>query len=240
MKANWAKAEAKATADSNRLIPTYDENAQRPEDVYKLHDIIPEVEFNALSITPLKAAATMHERKALLPHSRSNWINQHLSLIFSAPKPNKTHLKLLLYISAMFAFKNASKLVNDKQALQERLKGVPSVVVDGLLSRFTETSRDKNQTKITPQTETMMLTYMFALCLRVDDYATDTTLLAMDLAMAATKVDPLFKSLGCKVGILSPPELKRLGLPDSAAITKRAVLRIPLEFPKTRIQRARR
>ncbi len=60
----------------------------------------------------------------------------------------------------------------------------------------------------------MMLTYMFALCLRVDDYATDTTLLAMDLAMAATKcvsilcrltfscsfpclrVDPLFKSLG--------------------------------------------
>ncbi len=53
--------------------------------------------------------------------------------------------KLLLYISAMFAFKNASKLVNDKQALQERLKGVPSVVVDGLLSRFTETSRDKNQ-----------------------------------------------------------------------------------------------
>ncbi len=92
MKANWAKAEAKATADSNRLIPTYDENAQRPEDVYKLHDIIPEVEFNALSITPLKAAATMHERKALLPHSRSNWINQHLSLIFSAPKPNKTHL----------------------------------------------------------------------------------------------------------------------------------------------------
>ncbi|PSS37246.1 hypothetical protein PHLCEN_2v884 [Hermanssonia centrifuga] len=86
------QAEAKATADSNRLIPTYDENAQRPEDVYKLHDIIPEVEFNALSITPFKVAVTMHERKALLPHSRSNWINQHLSLLFSAPKPNKIHL----------------------------------------------------------------------------------------------------------------------------------------------------
>ena len=106
----------------------------------------------------------------------------------------------------MFAFKNASRVVNDKAALQERLKDVPSLVVDGLLSRFTETSRDNNQcvqscfrfqdhadtvaissTKMTPQTETMLLAYMFALCLRVDDYATDTTLIAKDLSMAVTK-----------------------------------------------------
>lgn len=40
---------------------------------------------------------------------------------------------------------------------------------------------------MTPQTETMLLSYMFALCLRVDDYATDTTLLAKDLSMAVTK-----------------------------------------------------
>ena len=44
--------EAKATENSSRLIPPYDENASRPDDVYKLHDIIPEAEFNALSITP--------------------------------------------------------------------------------------------------------------------------------------------------------------------------------------------
>lgn len=45
----------------------------------------------------------------------------------------------------MFAFRASSRLVNDKQALQERLKDVPTIVVDGLLSRFTETSRDKNE-----------------------------------------------------------------------------------------------
>ena len=32
-------------------------------------------------------------------------------------------------------------------------------------------------------------------------------------------------------------ELKRLGLPDSAGQTKRAVLRVPLEFPKPRMKR---
>jgi DNA-directed RNA polymerase I subunit RPA49 len=33
---------------------------------------------------------------------------------------------------------------------------------------------------------------------------------------------------------LSPADLKRLGLPDSAAHTKRAVLKVPLTFPKAR------
>ena len=52
---------------------------------------------------------------------------------------------MLLYISSMFAFKFAARIVNDKTALQARLQDVPSIVVDGLLSRFTETSRDKNE-----------------------------------------------------------------------------------------------
>lgn len=45
----------------------------------------------------------------------------------------------------MLAFRAASRVVSDKQVLQERLKAVPSIVLDGLLSRFTESSRDKNE-----------------------------------------------------------------------------------------------
>ena len=61
----------------------------RPDDAYKLHDIIPEAEFNALSITKIRGA-NGHNRILALPYSRSNWVNQHLTLLFSAPKPNKT------------------------------------------------------------------------------------------------------------------------------------------------------
>lgn len=35
----------------------------------------------------------------------------------------------------------------------------------------------------TTQTETNLLTHMFALCLRIDDFATDTAVLATDLSM---------------------------------------------------------
>ncbi|KAI0092308.1 RNA polymerase I associated factor, A49-like protein [Irpex rosettiformis] len=232
--------EAKAAADSNRLIPPYDENASRPDDVYKLHDIIPEAEFNALSIAPLKSAGSNKERQAMLPYSRSNWINQHLNLVYSTPRVNKNTVKTLMYISTLFAFKNASRIIDDKQKLQERLKHVPSIIIDGLLSRFTQTSKDKNEARITPEKETMLLTSMFALCLRVDDYATDTSLLSKDLSMATSKINPLFKSLGCKIETLSAHDLKRLGLPDTAADSKRAVLKLPLVFPQVRVKRTRR
>ncbi|KAI0354308.1 RNA polymerase I associated factor A49-like protein [Trametes cingulata] len=232
--------EAKATADSSRLVPPYNADAQNPGDVYALHDIIPEAEFNALPISAFKSAKSDKDRIALLPFSRSDWLKLQLKLIYSAPKPNKTDLKLVYYVSTMMAFFKNSRNVGDKDALQQKLSGVPPIVLDGLISRFTETERSTNKPKMTPQTETMLLAYMFALCLRVEDYASDVETIAHDLSMAPTKVMNLFKSLGCTIKKLGPNELKERGLPDSAAETKRAVLKVPLEFPKNRVKRAGR
>ncbi|RDX40440.1 RNA polymerase I associated factor, A49-like protein [Polyporus arcularius HHB13444] len=232
--------EAKATADSSRLIPPYNADAQRPQDVYALHDIIPEAEYNALSIGAIKAAKTQPERLKLLPFDRSDWVKLQLRLIFAAPKPDKTELKTVFYISAMMAFLKNARNVGDKDALQQRLSRVPSIVLDGLISRFTEKERDTNKPKVTPQMETLLLTHMFALCLRVDAYAADIETIAHDLSMPPAKVNGLFKSLGCTVKNLSYAELKERGLPDTAGATKRAVLKVPLEFPKIRVKRARR
>ncbi|KAJ3478951.1 hypothetical protein NLI96_g9400 [Meripilus lineatus] len=235
-----SKEEAKAIADSSRLIPPYDQGAGSPHLVYALEDIVPKAELDSISISPFKAAKTEQERRNLLPFSRSNWISHHLGLVFSAPKVNKKDLQILVYISTMIAFKQASRTIKDKTALQERLKGVPGVVVDGLVSRFTESARESNVAQMTSAMETKLLTYMFALCLRIDDYATDTSVLAKDLQMSTPQVNTLFKSLGCKIVSLGERELKRLGLPDSESSTKRAVLKIPLEFPAVRMKRTKR
>lgn len=67
--------------------------------------------------------------------------------------------------------------------------------------------------RVTQEMETNLLTHMFALCLRMDEWATDTAILARDLSMPVAKVDQLFKSLGmsvvrsstfCKINPLSP------------------------------------
>jgi DNA-directed RNA polymerase I subunit RPA49 len=83
--------EMKEIADSNRLIPPFDPNATIPADVYKLHDIIPEIEWKALSVSSFMAATRDSERIALLPFRRSEWINHHLKLLFKNEdeKPSK-------------------------------------------------------------------------------------------------------------------------------------------------------
>ncbi|KIN97762.1 hypothetical protein M404DRAFT_1005830, partial [Pisolithus tinctorius Marx 270] len=117
------------------------------------------------------------------------------------------------------------------------LTSMPSVVADGLLSRFTESARTSSKSQFTSQKETLLLTHMFALCLRVDDYATNTEIIAKDLSQSTQSINTLFKSMGCQITKLTVADLKRFGLPDSAAETKHALLKVPLEFPKPRGKR---
>lgn len=153
----------KTIADSHRLIPPFNSAATVPSEVYNLHDIIPEAEWKALSISAFTAATRDNERVALLPFKRSDWINHHLKLLFKNEneKPSKRNMysplslhrvsltlrccsKILYYTSTMLAFHQVSARL-DKAKLAERLSGVPSIIVDGLLSRFSETARGSTE-----------------------------------------------------------------------------------------------
>ena len=49
--------------------------------------------------------------------------------------------KVLFYISCMFAFKRAASRAHDRESLREKMTMVPNRIVDGLIARFTETTR---------------------------------------------------------------------------------------------------
>ncbi|KAJ2923265.1 hypothetical protein H1R20_g13827, partial [Candolleomyces eurysporus] len=163
--------EAKEFADSNRLIPSFDATATEPGDVYPLHNIIPEAEWKALSVSAFDSTTNDKERLALLPHRSSEW-----------KYPEARH-------------------------------------------------------QSTSSTKTNLLTHMFALCLKLENFAADSETLAKDLSMSTTEINQLFKTLGCKISKLTDRERTRLGIADNAAETKRAVLTAPVEFPKPRLKR---
>jgi DNA-directed RNA polymerase I subunit RPA49 len=77
------------SANAARLIPDYNANAERPEDIYPLHNIIPEPEWAALDslLHKLKNATDDRSRVRLLPNARSDWLRHHLMLAYSVPKP---------------------------------------------------------------------------------------------------------------------------------------------------------
>jgi DNA-directed RNA polymerase I subunit RPA49 len=142
-----AAEESKETTDKNRLIPLFDTTATEPGDIYPLHDIIPEAEWKALSVSALDAVQTDRERIAMFPFRKSTWVNDHLKALDGASgKSKKKNLKILLYISAMLAFRQATFTKSlDKEKLYERLEAVPNIVVDSLLSRFAEIPRGSSR-----------------------------------------------------------------------------------------------
>ena len=111
------------SVNAARLIPAYDADAQRPGDIYPLHNIIPELEWAALdSLLPkLKHATDDRARARLLPNARSDWIRQHLMLIYSSSKPKSKIVfvplciiyRLFALISPIYEQKNADILLDD-------------------------------------------------------------------------------------------------------------------------------
>jgi DNA-directed RNA polymerase I subunit RPA49 len=77
------------SANAARLIPVYNIDAERPEDIYPLHNIVPEPEWATLDslYSKLKKAADDRSRTRLLPNARSDWLQHHLMLAYSSPKP---------------------------------------------------------------------------------------------------------------------------------------------------------
>ncbi|KAJ3572194.1 hypothetical protein NP233_g3247 [Leucocoprinus birnbaumii] len=254
--------EAKEAADNNRLIPPFSTTATEPDDIYALHSIIPENEWKALSISAFDETTSHKDRIALLPHTRSQWVTAHMHRWGNpgSGKERKKNLKLLLYISALFAFRNAADRRDfNTDQIRERLSALPSIVVDGLLSRFTEKARGSTSHQSTSATKTFLLTNLFALCLKVDNFATNTATLSNDLSISKDqyacfahlssivsqppfpflmniRVNQLFKSLGCKVSTLNQLERTKHGVSDSGD-SKYATLSAPLVFPKPRQKR---
>lgn len=230
--------EAKEVADSNRPVPPFSATATSPADVYPLHGIIPEPEWKALPVSAFYAAGSANERKAALPFRFSHWVNTRVETAMEqGDKERKRTLKTLFYISSMMAFRRATDRKFKTEDLPTKLQGVPGPVIDSLLARFTECPRGSTQPRTTPALQTRLLTHLLALCLRVDNYAADAALIARDLSLATDYMNDVFKSLGCKLVKLNERERTRLGLPDSVADEKRAVLTAPVEFPKQRMKK---
>ncbi|KAJ7160998.1 Rpa49 subunit specific to nuclear RNA polymerase I [Mycena filopes] len=235
------KEEAKDLADSNRAVPPFSATATDPADIYPLHGIIPEPEWKALSIDAFSEAGSAYERKQLLPFRGSDWVNARIeSAMEQSEKDRKRSLKILFYISSMMAFRRATSHNFKKEELPAKLATVPGAAIDGLVSRFTECPRGSTEPKTTPQLELRLLANILALCLRIDNYAADHLLIARDLSLAPDKTSAIFKSLGCKIITLGERERTRLGLPDSVANEKRAVLTGPVQFPKQRMKKKTR
>lgn len=121
-------------------------------------------------------------------------------------------------------------------------------MVDGILERFTESVGKKYS--VTDKTKTKLLAWICVVWLHIDEYSTEVAKVAQELSMPPNKsvdtlrlklkcsrsrVQDIFKSVGCKVDVASPIEREKLGISlADARLSRKAVLKTPVVFPKQR------
>lgn len=224
--------------DTHANLPIPPPNTQTTElkEVYSLSDIISPSELSAIHIKTIIQESNERNRTALLPFKNSRYINEHLTKALSAKKKNKRHIKLLYYASLLMAFYTNHQLVSKKDLLTKKLGDPPLILVDNLITRFSEYARSRTnhetiQSVITSYGVDKILCYLFALCLIIDDFSVDINLLAQDLSLSNQKCKELFKTLGCKIQGYTETERLTLNLSKAEAKSyKRAVLTLPFEF----------
>ncbi|KAM0748695.1 RNA polymerase I associated factor, A49-like protein [Meredithblackwellia eburnea MCA 4105] len=238
-------------ANASRPIPPFVIDAATPGAVYPLETVVSRNELAAIKTDPFMSAEMHKDRIKLLPYKRSQFVHDHIrSFVASGAAGNKTKLRLTIHFSHLMAFRQFAGFGReiDFISLKEKMKEVDEASIMALVERFTEKlSTGQGETrKMTDWMQMKLLSYLLVVALKIDGEVTDVNKLAEDLEMGVPKVQELFKSLGCTIIAPSTEEralLVRSGRASNdveARKCKRAVLRVPLEFPKERRGKAKK
>ncbi|KTW27214.1 DNA-directed RNA polymerase I subunit RPA49 [Pneumocystis jirovecii RU7] len=237
--------EAKKGLENGDLpVPPQNIQTTNVEEVYSLSDIVSAEELSVIHVKLLLRAPDERSR-ANIVYRNSRYINDRLGKALVDGKKNKRRIKLLYYASLLMAFYTNYQLVSKKDLLIKKLGDPPEILVDHLITRFSEPSRSGiNHEIIVPVITSYgidkILCYLFALCLIIDEFSVDMNLLAQDLSLSTQKCKELFKILGCKIQGCTEAQRISLNLSKAEAKTyKRAVLTLPLEVVTKKRRRLR-
>ncbi|RSH91177.1 DNA-directed RNA polymerase I subunit rpa49 [Saitozyma podzolica] len=222
----------------SELIPTPNLETSQPDEVYPRESLILSDEWSAISVSELLKATDDKERVALLPYRRSRWIEAKMrSIINGPPAVRKANLKYIYYLAALLHFQDQAGWIGKTPSTEiaSKFRGVPPQVLNGMLSRFAEGSGKKYT--VTEKMRTKLFAYICTLYLLLDGWTVEVGKVAKELSLTDAKVINMYKSLGCQVEIPTPAEREKLGLSMSEAQkARRAVLKAPVKFPKTKMR----
>ncbi|KAK9456787.1 RNA polymerase I associated factor, A49-like protein [Dipodascopsis uninucleata] len=235
--ASLPTAEAlKEKQDSDRIIPICNEEAESASDIYPLSSLLSNEELSAIKVNSILRETDYKKKIALLPFRTSDYINSRVVKI-----DNEEHLlklKLLFYASLLMGL-YFNRRTSNKRGLLQKLNHPAEILVDNLITRFTDTrvgkvGKEKEASfVITPKLEDKLLCFLFATLLRIDEFTVEASPLATELSLKSSKVQDLFKALGSKIKPCTAAQKEALGLTSAeAANYKLATLSLPFKLPE--------
>lgn len=222
-----------ADAASARPIPPFDESTDAVAQIYKIEDVVPAAELDALLplAEELLASAEWQDK---LPYGDSAFVNAQVAHVRGEETNVVPRLQLLAYISFLLAV-HKHRRATSRQALAEKIPRAPRVLFDGVLERFATARPGKFGTTkersfvLDPFSVDKLLCYTFVLMLHVNNFEVDVTPLAHELSAPVSRVESLFRNLGCVVRKATKEDAKLRELADRGY--RIASLSAPLKLP---------
>ncbi|OWB79903.1 hypothetical protein B5S32_g4143 [[Candida] boidinii] len=232
------KQEMEDTMNKDRLIPEFDVEATRVEDIYPLENIIPKKEWSFLRVDSILSETDIEKKSELLCYSNSKYLLKKLGEITNETVNKKEKAQILYYISVLMGV-YANRRCHNKDKLLENLNSPPGIVIDSVLQRFTVSragefgkSKDRSFT-IDPAHEDKLLSFMLALILHSDNFHLEVSVIAQELSLKPSRLVGLLRSLGCIVKNATVAEAESLNISKSmAANYKIASLKVPFKVPE--------
>lgn len=229
------KMDAEVVED--RPTPYANVDATNVEDIYAISSIIPKKDWPYLRTQPLSDETDDKARLELLPYGKSAYIAQVLPGLVKQNNDDK--LQLVIYASLLFGI-YANRRVKDKETLMTRLENKPSeMLIDGVLQRFTisktsQFGKSKDRSfMIDPHHEDKLLCYLLAIILHLNNFMVELQPLAHELQMKTSKLQTLFRALGCTVKGATAGQAEAFGIAKAMASTyKVATLKVPFKLPQ--------
>lgn len=238
MQSNFDAANEASNSDVNehRPIPRFDAEATDVRNVYPITNIISQQDLDAL-LGLVEEMQSIGHIGAIdkLPYKDSEFIKAQVEHVMSEDTNVGPRLQLLFYASFLIAvYKN--RRVNSKQQLIEKIPNAPRPLFDNVLNEFTTSKPGKFGTSkersfvFDPFHTDKLLCYLFALMLHINSFELDVTPIAHELSSPVTKIESLFRNLGCVVRRATKEDLKQRELSNANGY-KIATLSAPLKLP---------
>lgn len=207
-------AEADALATRRAFLPPCNFDAKTVEEAYPLEGLVTREEQMALTpgvkemlpkVKKSSEIATMREN-----HTFGEYVLQHFETMPRDKKAARAHMRLLMYISHLQQMVEAPRIMKtakpdttfgtEDDALVPSLAGIPPGVVTRMLSLFAERQVSPGGRLSYVRTQFLrdkLLVHLCAVCLTLENYDMDITVLSKDLRMAPKSLLAFFRELGC-------------------------------------------
>ncbi|KAF2158208.1 RNA polymerase I associated factor, A49-like protein [Myriangium duriaei CBS 260.36] len=230
------KAEREAAILRSKPIPEPNLGTDKVEEIYPITQLIPKGDMGDMAVRDwqdkVKAGTAVELTSRFVAHRL-----QHV-----AKSGNIQKLKALKYMLLLLDFTAAlrpnrdGRKVPKQDELRDKMSAWNETTVDSVRRRFAE-GGELNKWHVDK-----LMTHMAAISLYIDDFKTDTHDLREDLRLENRQMTQYFNELGCRTR--SPTEKEyaefRISNKSQAAQRKVALLKLPLDFPKTRLPPKRR